>query len=135
MLFLLDTNAFSDLMRQDGATSSRLNGQPPGAEVITCAIVRGEILHGIQGLAPGRRRAEFERQAAAYFPIVPPRAVPAVAGDHYATVKLSCKRNGVALNDNDLWIAATALALNATLVTRDKDFSRVPGLTVEDWSV
>jgi tRNA(fMet)-specific endonuclease VapC len=134
MLFLLDTNAFSDLMRHHAATTARLNGQPAGTEVITCSIVRGEILHGIELLAPGRKRKEFERQAEAYFPVAPVCPVPALAGDFYARIKLSCKNSGIALNENDLWIAATSLALNAILVTRDKDFSRVPGLLVEDWS-
>jgi tRNA(fMet)-specific endonuclease VapC len=36
----------------------------------------------------------------------------------------------------DLKIAATALANNATLITRNtSDFSKVPGLTVEDWTI
>lgn len=36
----------------------------------------------------------------------------------------------------DLKIAATALAHNATLLTRNtQDFSKVPGLLVEDWSL
>ena len=39
------------------------------------------------------------------------------------------------LDENDLWIAATAAALAATLVTRDKDFTRVPGLIAGDWTV
>jgi predicted nucleic acid-binding protein len=30
--------------------------------------------------------------------------------------------------DNDLWIAATALAKDLTLVTRDQHFSRITGL-------
>jgi hypothetical protein len=30
------------------------------------------------------------------------------------------------LDENDLWIAATALALDAVLITRDSDFQRKP---------
>jgi predicted nucleic acid-binding protein len=39
------------------------------------------------------------------------------------------------MDENDLWIAATALALNATLVTRDADFGGIAGLVMEDWTV
>jgi predicted nucleic acid-binding protein len=42
---------------------------------------------------------------------------------------------GLNLDDNDLWIAATALTLGNLLVTRDQIFSQVPTLQVEDWSV
>lgn len=34
---------------------------------------------------------------------------------------------------NDTFIAAHALALGATLVTADAEFTRVPGLQVENW--
>ena len=30
--------------------------------------------------------------------------------------------------DNDLWIAATTSALNATLITTDKDFDHLDGI-------
>jgi predicted nucleic acid-binding protein len=36
---------------------------------------------------------------------------------------------------HDLWIAATALALGAVLISRDNDFQQIDGLTVEDWTV
>ena len=36
---------------------------------------------------------------------------------------------------NDLWIAATALALDAVLITRDSDFQQIEGLSVNDWTV
>jgi len=52
------------------------------------------------------------------------------AGDFYAAVKLARQRSGLALDENDLWVAATALALGATLVGRDSDFAAIDGLLV-----
>jgi tRNA(fMet)-specific endonuclease VapC len=46
----------------------------------------------------------------------------------------SLKRAKVRIGTMDLKIASIALAGNATLLTRNRsDFSRVPGLRVEDW--
>ncbi len=56
--------------------------------------------------------------------------VPERAGDFYASVKLTRQQRGLALDENDLWVAATALALGATLVSRDSDFTGVDGLPV-----
>lgn len=40
------------------------------------------------------------------------------------------RQRGLILDENDLWIAATAIALDATLVSRDTDFSGIDGLLV-----
>ena len=60
--------------------------------------------------------------------------MPESAGDAYAAIKRTREERGLALDENDLWIAATASALGATLVTRDRDFSSVAGLLVADWT-
>jgi tRNA(fMet)-specific endonuclease VapC len=45
------------------------------------------------------------------------------------------KQARIRIGTMDLKIAAIALAHDATVLTRNiKDFSRVPGLRVEDWS-
>jgi predicted nucleic acid-binding protein len=56
--------------------------------------------------------------------------IPERAGDFYAAVKLARQQRGLSLDENDLWVAATTLALGATLVSRDGDFRGVDGLTV-----
>jgi tRNA(fMet)-specific endonuclease VapC len=51
----------------------------------------------------------------------------------YADIRLALRR-GKNIGPNDLWIAAHALALDATLVTaNESEFSRVPGLKIENW--
>jgi tRNA(fMet)-specific endonuclease VapC len=54
---------------------------------------------------------------------------------HYARIRADLERRGVTIGGNDLWIAATALAHGATLVTNNTDeFTRVTGLLLEDWT-
>jgi tRNA(fMet)-specific endonuclease VapC len=99
-------------------------------QVIICSIVRGEIVFGLHRLAPGRRRSELEEKARKLFAVLPCEPVPPVAGDWYADVKISQQRRGLSLDENDLWIAATTLAMGATLVGNDSDFRAVEGLAV-----
>ena len=44
-------------------------------------------------------------------------------------------QKGLPLDENDCWIAATALAAGATLVSRDTDFQQIDGLSVINWSI
>jgi tRNA(fMet)-specific endonuclease VapC len=53
---------------------------------------------------------------------------------HFASTKADLERRGVRFEDMDVIIAAHALAMAATLVTRNvRRFSRVRGLTLETW--
>ena len=134
MVFLLDSNAFSDLMRKDARIEARLAALGPNDKVVICPIVRGEILYGISRLPQGRRRENLTRQATSLFATIACEPVPEAAADTYAQIKLARKRQGLSLDENDLWIAATASAAGATLVTRDHDFGSVAGLTTVDWT-
>jgi predicted nucleic acid-binding protein len=135
MTFLLDTTTFSDLMREHPKVDARLGSISSTDRVVICSVVRGEIRYGIERLPQSKRRQELEAKAAQLFAILPCEPVPEAAGDRYATVKLSRQRQGLALDENDLWIAATVLALSAVLVSRDSDFQQIDGLAVEDWTV
>jgi predicted nucleic acid-binding protein len=130
VIFLLDTNAISALMREDARMASWLSSVRPDDRLVTCTIARGEILFGLGRLAQGRRRAELEAKAQRLFAALPCEPVPPVAADHYASVKLAQQRRGVSLDENDLWMAATALAMRATLVSSDSDFQRLDVLAV-----
>lgn len=134
MTFLLDTNAFSDLMREHPKVDARLASISSTHRVVICSIVRGEIRYGIECLPQGKRRQELEAKAVRLFEVLPCEPVPEAAGDYYARIKRTRQRKGLVLDENDLWITSTALALGAVLISRDSDLQQIDGLTVEDWT-
>jgi predicted nucleic acid-binding protein len=116
MTYLLDTNAISDLMRAAARIENWMAGLEEDDRVVICTIIRGEILYGIGKLPEGKRRSELEHTGHQFLTSFRCEPVPEEAGDFYATVKRARQQQGLALDENDLWVAATALALGATLV-------------------
>ena len=133
-IYLLDTSTFSFLMSRHSRVLSRLNTVAPPDRVVICPIVRGEVLYGLERMPQGSRRRHLEETAANLFAQIPCVEMSAVVGDFYARIKRDAEQRGTPLDENDLWIAATALAIRAVLVTSDRDFQRVSGLSVEDWT-
>lgn len=130
MIYLLDTNAVSDLMRGSPRIETWMEGLEQSDRVVTCTIVRGEILFGIARLPPGKRRTELEATGRDFLSAIRCEPVPAQAADSYARIKFTRQQGGLTLDENDLWVAATAVALGATLVSRDSDFGHIEGLAV-----
>ena len=128
MVYLLDTNAISDLMRGLPQIENWMAGLERADHVVTCPIVRGEILFG----SHASRRADGARnwrREGRFLDALHCEPVPERAGDLYAAVKLGRQQRGLAMDENDLWVAATASALGATLVSRG-DFGGIEGLAV-----
>jgi len=115
-------------MREDAEVNAWLASILPEDRLVVCTITRGEILFGLGKLAQGKRRDELEAKAEKLFAVFPCEPVPAVAADLYAGWKLRQQSRGLSLDENDLWIAATALAIGATLVSRDTDFTNIENL-------
>ena len=60
---------------------------------------------------------------------------PRECAGHYGKIRHALESVGKGIGSLDTLIAAHALALRAILVTNDlTEFSKVPGLTCEDWS-
>ncbi len=129
MTYLLDTSAFSALMKEDQRVRAWLSTLNENDRVVVCTIVAGEILYGIARLAAGRRRTEIQEKVRILFEAIPCEAIPESAASFYADIKLSRQRRGLTLDENDLWVAATARSLGAVLVTRDADFAGIDDLS------
>ena len=134
MTYLLDTTTFSALMRRAASVRAKISNLTISDRAVICAVARGEILYGIERLPLGKRRRDLEVEAGKIFHQLDCVAVPEEAGDHFAAIKSATESRGTPLDENDLWIAATALSLNAVLVSTDSDFQRVGVLRLENWA-
>ena len=81
----------------------------------------------------GKRRRNLEIKASDLLASMPCEPLPEAAGNYYARIKRETELKGMPLDENDLWISATALSIGSILVTTDSDFERVSGLTVKNW--
>ena len=133
--YLLDTSTCSLLMQGNSKVKGRLDSLTESDYHFTCPIVKGEIFFGIVRLPDGRKRQDLEQRANELFATVPCDPIPRGVGDVYAQIKAAAEKQGTSLGECDLWIAATALTLDAILVASDSDYERIIGLglRLEDW--
>ena len=95
-------------------------------------VVYGELCFGE---ATSTRQSEVAAYRAALIEMIQVLPLPMEAAAEYATVRATLGRAGKPIGQNDLWIAAHALAENLTLVTNnEREFRRVPRLRVENWA-
>jgi tRNA(fMet)-specific endonuclease VapC len=130
MRYLLDTNIVIAAMKGRAVVVARLETTPL-VDVILSAVVLGELEFGAEKSAQTERNRVRIAELAERLPFA---AVDAETSRRYGEVRAYLERHGMPIGANDTWIAAQALALGATLVTDNVgEFSRVPGLTVENW--
>jgi len=95
-------------------------------------VTWAELLRGAQGSQ--RREATLQQldALARQVPVLYPEG-PAICR-HYAVQATTLKRQATPIGVNDLWIAAHALALGATLVSHNvHEFACIEGLVLVDW--
>ncbi|MBL8867054.1 MAG: type II toxin-antitoxin system VapC family toxin [Gemmataceae bacterium] len=137
MTYLLDTDSLSLLQQGHPKLVHEVDAHPRGV-VRKQVIVVKEQIDG-RSIAIGRAKTpeQFANAWGHYatavaffsrFPIVP-MTVAAILRFH------SLMKQKLNIGGNDLLIAAIALELGVAVVSRNlRDFSRMPGLTVVDWS-
>jgi tRNA(fMet)-specific endonuclease VapC len=130
---MLDTNILSDMMRNPRgpanlALQQRL-AQQPDLQVTTSVVVDCEIGFGLQR----KGSAKLDQAYADLLQVVEIVPLESSVTTHYTRIRIHLEQLGQPIGPNDTLIAAHALALDATLVSADAEFMRVPGLKVENW--
>lgn len=128
---MLDTNVLSELIRTPrGPVLERLSAIAPDA-VCTSIVVACELRFGARRKASAALTQRVE-QLLDTLTVLP---LDAPSDRHYADLRTELERAGTPIGAHDLMIAAHARSRGLTLVTRNlREFERVPGLHVEDWS-
>jgi tRNA(fMet)-specific endonuclease VapC len=128
--YLLDTNILSDLIRQpQGTVAARISAVGEDA-VCTSIVVAAELRFGAEksGSSKLADRVDLILSALDVLPLKSP------ADRCYGEIRQHLARRGAPIGPNDLLISAHALSLDLTVVTANAgEFSRVPGLKVENW--
>lgn len=130
MRYLLDTNILSDLIRNPTGGAAQAIRRVGEEAVCTSIAVAAELRYGAarKGSAALTQRVEA---LLAEIPVLP-FDVPADAA--YGAIRAELEAAGQPIGGNDLLIAAQTRGLGLTLVTaNEREFRRVPGLSVENW--
>lgn len=101
------------------------------AELALPSIVRAELLWGAQRSARVTQNLERVRLFGEPLQTLP---FDDRCADAYGIIRSHLVAQGTPIGPNDLLIAATAIAYDCSLVTRNRrEFERVPGLRLESW--
>ena len=129
--YLLDTNICIYIKNHRPAeVLARFSKLPPG-KVAMSSITYGELCFGAEKSSKTKESLYILEQLIALIPVLP---LDESASIQYGKIRQHLQTSGKLIGNNDLWIAAHALASKLTLITNNvAEFERVPGLRVENW--
>lgn len=129
---MLDTDICIHIVRnRPSAVKVRFDRLKPD-DVIISTITYGELYYGARKSSLSTAAFAQLEKFTLEIPVAP---LDALAGARYGEVRALLERQGRVIGNNDLWIAAHALALNVILVTsNEREFGRITGLRVENWA-
>ena len=131
---MLDTDTCIFLMRGASKKLEAMVQSVPLQQQVMSAVTFAELSYGVQASAAAKRKQnQITLDSLALHLAV--LDWPQTAAKNYAEIRADLKKRGAQLGAADLMIAAHALAIDAIVVTNNvKDYGRVKGLEVENWT-
>lgn len=129
--YLLDTNICIYIAKGHPLAVRHRFEQHTLQELAMSTITVGELRIGAE---KSQARTRALDTLAQLVQMIQPCALPMAAAEHYGAIRATLQQQGQPIGNNDLWLAAHALAEDWVLVTNNtREFARVPGLRVENW--
>ncbi len=132
MLYMLDTNICSFIIREKPQSIKEKLKECESKHIMALSsIVVSELFYGAKKRGSVKLSSIVERFIDNFIIY----DFDKNASKHYAEIRTTLESKGQIIGSNDLFIASHAKSLNAILVTNNsKEFKRVEGLNIEDWS-
>jgi len=130
MPYLLDTNTVIALMKDHAAVVANVR-RVGSAALRLCAPVEAELWYGVCKSGKPEDNRQRLLTLLSWLPSLP---FSSVAAPHFGDIRAVLARRGTPIGPYDLQIAAIGRARGWVVVTNNtREFSRVPGLALEDW--
>ncbi len=128
--YLLDTNIVSELIKNpQGSVAKRMLDSRQEKYCCTSIIVACELRYGAAKKQSKKLSFNVKKVLDA-LPILPLETID----EDYAKIRVDLETRGLPIGHHDLLIAAHALSLGLIVITaNEREFSRVEGLTIENW--
>jgi tRNA(fMet)-specific endonuclease VapC len=110
---------------------ARFDRLKPG-QMVMSVITYGELYYGAtKSNQKAKALAELDTTVRG----IPVQDLTLSVSEAYGVIRAALEKQGRVIGNNDIWIAAHAMALDFTLATNnDREFLRVTGLSVENWT-
>src|SRR5664279_5525996 len=130
--YMLDTNICIYIAkRRPPEVKARFERLKPG-QLVMSAITYGELSYGV---SKSSQKAKALAQLEELMQDIPVETLDSRAAQAYGEIRATLEKQGRLIGNNDLWIGAHALALNLALATNnEREFKRIPGLLLENWT-
>lgn len=130
-MYLLDTSiCIAILNAKSLAIESRMRHEGP-ENIALCSVVKAELLYGARN---SKRVDENLNNLGRLFAPFVSFTFDDRCAEEYGSIRAQLTREGNPIGPNDLLIASIARAHDLVLATNNmREFSRVPGLRVENW--
>ncbi len=130
--YMLDTNICIYIAKEHPPeVKTRFQRLRPG-QILMSAVTYGELSYGA---SKSGQKAKALAQLEELIQDIPVEALDSRATRAYGEIRATLEQQGRPIGNNDLWIGAHALALSLTLVTNnEREFQRIRGLSVENWT-
>jgi len=130
--YLLDTNIFIYIRQEKSEELLRRFEKLRPGEAAISVITYGELIYGAHKSV---HRTTALEQLIELVVLIPALPLPEGAAESYGKIRAELELKGEMIGNNDLWIAAHAMATGLTLITNDEnEFKRVRGLKTQNWA-